>query len=99
MNGLNCRPGDLAVVIDAATLTNLGRIVKVIGAHHGQDELRYAASRNAWLVECSHPLVWFIRERRVRRKSGPIPDAQLRPIRGYPLGQDIADFLTVNSRL
>lgn len=99
MNDLRCRPGDLAVVIDAATPVNLGRIVKVIEAHHGKDELHYAADRNAWLVECSHPLVWFVGERRICRKSGPVPDDQLQPIRAYPLGQDIAELVTVSSQI
>ena len=26
----------------------------------------------------------------ILRKKGPVPDSQLRPIRGYPLGADIA---------
>lgn len=94
MNDLRCRPGDLAVVINAHNLANLGRVVRVIAPHDGEGELHYGPDHHAWLVECSHFLIWSLSERRVRRKRGPVPDAQLQPIRAYPLGRDIADFVS-----
>jgi hypothetical protein len=42
---------------------------------------------------------WVIDGRRFRRKKGPVPDAQLQPIRGQDLGLDIAKGLFIESAL
>lgn len=84
MNNLRCRPGDLAVVIAADCRPNLGRIVKVIKMDDGQGTLRFAAERQAWLVESRHPLTWFKGGQKIRARRGPVPDCQLQPIRGAP---------------
>ena len=36
MRKLNCRAGDLAVIVDAFTPENIGMIVKVLGKHRNQ---------------------------------------------------------------
>lgn len=78
-----CRPGDLAVVIQAQFPSNLGRIVKVIEPHNAVGDLRYPASiGTAWLVESDRPLTWMLRGKRYRRKRGPVLDLLLQPIRG-----------------
>ena len=43
-----------------------------------------------WLVQAAHPMSYELRGKITRRKKGAVPDSQLRPIRGYPLGKDIA---------
>ena len=93
MNKVRCKPGDLAVVIDARYKCNLGAVVQVIELHHGFGDLRYPLEQNAWLAKSSKVLQWTVAGKRYRRKSGPVPDAQLQPIRGYPLGRDIAEGL------
>lgn len=93
MNKVRCKLGDLAVVIDARYKCNLGAVVQVIELHHGFGDLRYPTEQNAWLVRSSKVLKWTVDGKRYRRKSGPEPDAQLQPIRGYPLGRDIAEGL------
>ena len=93
MNKIRCKPGDLAVVIDARYKCNLGVIVQVIELHHGFGDLRYPQEKNAWLAKSSKPLKWVVNGKCYRRKTGPVPDAQLQPIRGYPLGRDIAEGL------
>jgi hypothetical protein len=45
------------------------------------------------LAKSSKPLKWVVNGKCYRRKTGPVPDAQLQPIRGYPLGRDIAEGL------
>jgi hypothetical protein len=82
MSNLRCKPGDLAVVIHATFKTNLGRIVRVIRPSCGEGDLTYPAHMNTWLVESAEPLTWYRGKKRFRRKSGPVPDAQLQPIRG-----------------
>ena len=85
MSNLRCKPGDLAVVIQATFKTNLGRIVRVIRPSCGEGDLTYPAHMNTWLVESVEPLTWYRGKKRFRRKSGPVPDAQLQPIRGDAL--------------
>ena len=83
--GPRCRPGDLAVVINAYNTTNVGRIVKVIGLHDGKGELNMNdRTDTVWLVSCPAGFLRWARDdgRVWRRKSGPIPDVQLQPIRG-----------------
>lgn len=78
-----CTPGDLAVVISALNRDNLGRIVRVVAIHDGSGNLRYEESAGpVWLVESSQPMTWRYRGEWYRRKTGPVPDSQLQPIRG-----------------
>lgn len=80
-----CRPGDLAVVINAHHRSNIGRIVKVIGLHDGQGDLGMRLRTDAvWNIEATAGrLTWLNSQgRRCRRKRGPAPDVQLQPIRG-----------------
>jgi hypothetical protein len=93
MNELRCRPGDLAVVIQAQLATNLGRIVRIIGIDDHNGDLRFPIQTPTWLVRCDSPMTWRQNNKRYRRKQGPVPDAYLQPIRSYPLGKDIADGL------
>jgi hypothetical protein len=53
----------------------------------------FQPEQNAWLAKTSKVLKWTANGKVYRRKSGPVPDAQLQPIRGYPLGRDIAEGL------
>ncbi len=90
MKKLRCKTGDLAVVIDARYKCNLGAVVQVIKLHNGIGDIRYSKKHNAWLAKSSKPLKWVFNGKCFRRKTGPVPDAQLQPIRAYPLGKDIA---------
>lgn len=90
---LRCKPGDLAIVIKAKNKCNLGRIVRVIQLDQGSGVLLYPASTPTWLTESAHRMTWYVQGKRVQRKNGPIPDAQLQPVRGNPPGRDIAESL------
>ena len=39
MKKINCKPGDLAIIIDAYNSVNIGSIVKIIAAHKNQNAL------------------------------------------------------------
>lgn len=91
MTKLRCRPGDLAVVIHAQFATNLGRIVRVVGFDDRKGDLQFPVQIPTWLVRCESPMTWRDPKKRYRRKQGPVPDAYLHPIRGNPIGKDIAD--------
>ena len=93
MHELRCRPGDLAIVIYAKNVSNLGRIVRVIQRDDGSGAFRYGESIPAWLAESPTPMTWYVNKKRYRRKRGPIPDAHLQPIRGKPHAKNIAEAL------
>ena len=93
MTELRCRPGDLAIVIQAQFATNLGRIVQVIGVDDRKGDLLFPMQTPTWVVRCELPMTWRSHGRRYRRKQGPVPDEYLQPIRGKPAGEDIADTL------
>jgi hypothetical protein len=77
-----CKPGDLAVVIDAANKANIGRIVRVVASHDPGGWLSRIGPKPIWLVSAPTPLTWRDGAKRYRRKNGPVPDSQLQPIRG-----------------
>ena len=90
---LRCRPGDLAVVIDARLPSNLGRIVRIVAQHDGTGVLAYPPSVATWLVTSPCFMSWVMNGKRYRRKKGLVPDVQLQPLRGGVLGVDIATGL------
>lgn len=85
-----CYPGDWAVVIDAYNTSNIGTIVKIIGLHPNQSELLVPPTDALWTAQAPQPMTYDIGDQKVRRNVGPIPDSYLQPIRGEPMGQDIA---------
>lgn len=93
MSDLRCKPGDLAIVIKATFPSNLGRIVRVVALSQGDGDLVYPADQVTWLVTCAQPMTWYKKKKRFQRKKGPVPDMQLQPIRGVPLGRDTAEGL------
>ena len=90
MRKLNCRPGDLALTVEAYNPTNIGSIVRVLHKHHNQLALSVEADDFLWYVEAAHYLTYSKGLKFIRRKRGAAPDSYLRPIRGIPLGRDIA---------
>lgn len=79
-----CKPGDLAVVVQAQNPANLGLIVKVL-APYGQ-ATEFAAGGMVWDCECAQPMTWVRGGRATKARSGPVPDALLQPIRGAHQG-------------
>lgn len=78
----NCKPGDMAIVVQAEQSINLGAIVEVLRLCDRTDEVRYPDDMLVWIVRCSRHMKWVYRDKNYYRKEGPIPDALLRPIRG-----------------
>jgi hypothetical protein len=93
MSELRCRPGDLAIVIQAQFPTNMGRIVRIIGVDDRKGDLLFPLQTPTWEVRCKLPMTWRSNNKRFRRKQGPVPDACLQPIHGNFIGKDIADGL------
>lgn len=83
---MNCKPGDLAIVVKSRHPANLGKIV-----HVGS---RYAIGDSHIVSLDSDPVIWLCHTTGsplhwsgalgievVRSDSGPIPDSCLRPLR------------------
>ena len=84
-----CKPGDLAVVVKAHNACNIGTIVHVIGLYTGQSDLCAPKGDVIWEAQASHPLTYDYSGVLRRRRIGPVPDSQLRPIRGAPQAKTV----------
>jgi hypothetical protein len=85
-----CAAGDLAVVVYAHNTINIGTIVKVLSLHPNQFEIQTHPDDVLWTCKAAHPMTYEVGNKKRKRKIGPIPDSYMRPIRGEPLGIDIA---------
>jgi hypothetical protein len=89
MRRLNCRPGELAIVVNSFDPANIGSIVKVLGR-----DAKACGKQFFWRIHAVHLLTYAKGDKKYRRRKGSIADADLQPIRGYPLGMDIAIGVT-----
>ena len=89
MRKLNCKPGDLAIIIDAYNAVNIGAIVRIIATHKKQNALDKEADDHLWTVIAPHPLTYAINGKLVTKRRGPAPDSTMRPIRGVTPRTDI----------
>ena len=87
---MRCKAGDLAVVVNAQFRCNIGNIVRVIAPDDGTGAIRFTGEGQVWVVACHRPMTWTVRGKRYRRKSGPVPDNRLWPVRGLPPGTLVA---------
>ncbi|MDP9651903.1 hypothetical protein [Paraburkholderia caledonica] len=82
---MNCKPGDLAIMVDSRVIENIGVVFEVLGndaeatAHYGH--------------QC-----WRVRSSRPTRNSdgtmsieGRAADFDLRPVSGLPVADDVTD--------
>ena len=53
-----CKPGDMAVVIEAANKANIGRIVKVLGLPNGRGPLPVVKPCPGWMVKAPTLKTW-----------------------------------------
>jgi hypothetical protein len=93
-----CKPGDLAVVVKAHNACNIGTIVHVIGLYTGQSDICAPMGDVIWQAKASHPMTYDYSGVLRRRRIGPVPDSQLRPIRGAPQAkkaQKSKDLVTI----
>ena len=88
MTALNCRVGDLAVVVKADLHQNIGVIVEIL---HKRPEtaMRVQGGGHQWMVKAAGGaalLHYYFKDdgRTEVRSTGPIPDRCLRPLRPQP---------------
>ncbi len=87
--GLRCKPGDIALVIRAEHLHNIGLIVKVLGPYPGGD-IDLPGRGFLWEVECKQLQMWMMNGQVRWRHRGPVPDDYLLPLRGQAADGDTA---------
>lgn len=80
---LRCKPGDLAVVVYAEHLHNIGLIVRVLRPYEDGD-IHLPDKGFLWDVECQRKQLWISQQRALWRNRGPVPDAYLMPLSGVP---------------
>ena len=78
---LRCQPGDMALVIRAEHLHNIGLIVRVLRPYSGGD-IDLPGKGFLWEVDCRQLQMWTLHGQVLWRHRGPVPDDYLLPIRG-----------------
>jgi hypothetical protein len=84
----NCKPGDLAIVVQAYNACNVGTIVKVLRLSGDQEALYTPGAYLIWIVEAAHLLTYDHSGVLKTERTGPVPDSYLRPIRGNPKNEE-----------
>lgn len=90
-----CAPGDLAIVVYAYNTVNIGAVVKVLALHPNQFEIESRLEDVLWTCQAAYPMAYSVGGKTRKFKTGPIPDGYMKPIRGEPLGMDIALGLVI----
>lgn len=108
---MNCKPGDLAIIVTATDPRNVGRIVECLKLAANGETRKSAAGECAvntggepvWLIRC--PSKMFTSN--VNRKTGTvrkyldhegwINDSKLRPVTGLPIDDEVTEDLKVTA--
>lgn len=95
----NCKPGDLAIVVNALLPENIGQIVEVLGPQTNKP-FHLQGPGHVWQVRTvsgRKSLCYRIpkggKERIERRSKGPAPDCRLRPIAGLKPSEKVEEDL------
>jgi hypothetical protein len=88
MRKLNCKPGDMAVIITAHNLENIGTILRVLKTHKNQKAVVADKEDHIWLAVAPRPMTYEVGGKLIHRKRGAVPDSVLRPIRGLPVREE-----------
>ena len=94
MQKLNCKPGDLAIVVSAAQPQNIGQILLVLGLPTGKP-FNLPGHGHVWQVRAvSGRKTLRYRHadgRIVQHVEGPAPDRRLRPVSGLDDGDAVQE--------
>lgn len=88
---MNCKPGDLAILVRDPVAANIGRIVEVVGPP------TCLLDAPAWhVVSTGMPMIVLNVDTRLpyHDNEGDVYDADLVPVSGLPLTDDIPDEVT-----
>jgi hypothetical protein len=90
---MNCKLGDLAIVVNAQYRCNIGNIVRIVAPHDGTGDIVFTDQGQVWFAECARPMKWDVYGRVYRRMRGPVPDNRLQPIRSSGIDDDIVAMI------
>lgn len=89
---MNCKPGDLAIVVRDLFAENIGRVVEIIGP------AKWVTDAPAWdCVSRGQPLrvLWIDRAPETYlSQQGDAYDSDLMPISGVPVHDEVTDEVT-----
>ncbi|HDR9497077.1 TPA: hypothetical protein QDC06_000264 [Burkholderia cepacia] len=94
---MNCKPGDLAIIVNGRFPEEIGRIVEVLRLAAPGIDFHPDALSPAWIVKSDRPLPIFLHkanEIHSWANENPVADARLRPVTGLPITDDIKDEVT-----
>ena len=90
MTALNCKVGDLAIVISAYITENIGNIVEIVGPPTGRPikaswecatwHVRTVSGRRTLVYRLGNGSIGIVK----RHAEGPVPDFRLWPVSGLP---------------
>ena len=86
---MNCKIGDLAIVVNAQYRCNIGNIVRILAPHDGTGNINFFDQGQVWVAECARPMKWEGCGRIYRRRRGPVPDNRLQPIRSSGIDDEV----------
>ncbi|WP_157686010.1 hypothetical protein [Robbsia andropogonis] len=98
---MNCKPGDLAIVVFAKIRPELmGTIVEIVGRAFNGDEFSSIKGRRFRASGIPDGIIWRIKLSRPLRVSAPdgtshyftevtMPDTRLRPVSGLPIDEEV----------
>jgi len=89
---MNCKPGDLAIIVRSEKDQLCGKVVKVIKGWGDWKPYGYL-----WTVEFAHPIATRRPSQSdlIIQSNADFPDAWLRPVSGLPLTDDVSDDLRI----
>jgi hypothetical protein len=94
---MNCKPGDLAIIVSSSSSENIGRIVGVLRpAIRGIDFHKDAADVVTWWVRSVRPLKvtdYVSKEKYGHKYERPYQDRLLRPVSGLPVTDEVTEDL------
>lgn len=99
MGKLNCKIGDLAIVVNGYRTQNIGQLVEVLGPPT-KVPFGLSGTGHVWQVRAvsGRPTLayFFPADRKVvQHIEGPAPDCRLSPVPGLGLGDEVREVLGV----
>ncbi|MGG5541935.1 hypothetical protein P4G95_09040 [Burkholderia vietnamiensis] len=94
---MNCKPGDLAIIVASIFPEEIGVIVEVMRIGVPGVDFHPDANAPAWIVKSDRPLPRYFHETKKFyswSNEKPIADARLRPVSGLPITDDVEDEVT-----
>lgn len=89
-----CKPGDLAIIIDAFERENIGRIVEIIRQARDGEFWNAVGAQVTWIIRSARPILCSNKGGKTSLvMERPFADEFLRPISGVPVEDEVLEDL------